>query len=502
MWSPGSGGGGGAGGSFLGELWGAGPGSGAGGRRAARLREVEERVLAARRGLAHDGEDLARLLQPPLLDAHGAQPVCGVDVVGLVLQHRAVHLRRLVEPRLLALPGTAGGLHVLDVLDVGEADLRVGVALARLVRLALGEHVPEGRVRRHPLAPRHLQCAEGAPRVGRGGVDLERALEPAHRLGGVAVCARALGEAQEAVEVGGVLAQQRLVPLRRDKPLAALLGQPREVEVDRRAPRVLRAALLAALLAALRGGGGGGGERVAVGLLGGGELAQLVAQHADVVPQLEGHAPLRALEQAGGGLVGLEGGGRVARLVQLGHLQPRAHVVGRELGGAAEVLQREHALARLRVEVAEHAQGLDALGRVLERALEVEHGLVVVVVAHVHLAEAEERHRVLGPLLARLRVPLQRGGVVALRVEGACHVVARLRPDGRRGGGEVGALGEGLRLGVLGLVEVVVGQLVERRRVPRLQVIGALEQRQRLGHVVLVEPDHRQRGERLHVVLL
>ena len=100
---------------------GAAGGAGGGASALRRLREVEERVLAARRGLAHDGEDLARLLQPPLLDAHRAQPVGRVHVVGLVLQHRAVHLGRLVQPRLLAgvprrIPNrAAGGGHVLGV---------------------------------------------------------------------------------------------------------------------------------------------------------------------------------------------------------------------------------------------------------------------------------------------------------------------------------------------------------------------------------------------------
>ena len=164
-------------------------------------------------------------------------------------------------------------------------------------------------------------------------------------------------------------AAYRLVASDRLAALAALLRQPREVERDRRGARV---GLLRALVGLL---GRGGGEGELVGLLGGLELAQLVSEHADVVPQLEGHAALRALEQARRLLVGAQRGLRLLGLVQLGELEPRAHVLRRELGRLGEVLQRERAPVRRGVEVAERAQRVDRLGVVLERALEEVHGL-------------------------------------------------------------------------------------------------------------------------------
>ena len=51
------------------------------------LREVDRRVLARPRGLAHLREDLPGLVQPPLGDAAHAEAVGRVEVVGLVREH-------------------------------------------------------------------------------------------------------------------------------------------------------------------------------------------------------------------------------------------------------------------------------------------------------------------------------------------------------------------------------------------------------------------------------
>mmetsp|Transcript_5408 Transcript_5408/g.9951 ORF Transcript_5408/g.9951 Transcript_5408/m.9951 type:complete len:602 (-) Transcript_5408:492-2297(-) len=455
-------------------------------------------------GVADLHERLLGLDGPCEVCERHAQPVRRIEVLRVLLEDFVAE--RVVPLEEGVLLFAVLGVHEPSVSDVGQCEHRVlvvGAFFQDIFEVAFGLSQVLG-----------LQVQVSQQRLGVlvARVDLQGLLEAFRCL---LVFGRTPGEAaqtQVRVDVVGVCVDDLFVgnfrlldaPERLREQCAVVLDRHRRL--DRLVVFVVAAAAAALFLVPLRGllfFGLRRKHRLLERLHRTVRVAELLAQHSDVVPQLIGHRLVLLVEREHGLLVLGEAGLGVGPFVALRQLGPQAGLLREVLGRLLQQLLAAKQLAGLQIQRPQDAEGQVVLRVQAVDLLHALDGFGRVSGEDRGLAQPEEGEVVVGVEADRLGVELAGLARLALRMERPADLVEALRLGALAAGAVVRALGEGLGVLVLALVEQNERQQVEHHGVLGVELVCPLQQPDGLLHVLrrlLVHEDGRQPAHGVDVV--